>query len=1380
MKEEISELRTAIRRLRPHLLLNNNEEEQSSFSNNTNHYTNAGAEEGNNSIIEDDNTNTDSTSVINELQLESITELVNLLSTFIFNLDCYWNNSSTANDDEDGSDKDGIENRASVVLPNSISGGIIQEPQTIYNNEAKSLIREVYTLLYSTTTSSSSTTSNNNNNIQQSTKIYTIIITSILELLVTVQHSYMRHLLLDYLPHFVALSCTYTAGGYSRSLSRSFSSTNEERSNVGPSWLQDDQITKQDDIPNQSSTTVNNKSHNITKNKSTNNSNITNQIIQVFESLISTDVTTLIPFLSTLSILFDNDTADNNVGGSQSSGDVATNDRDETDDTLSGSSARTKVLQICTSSLSTLSINDIPSLLHILFTLVCTGSEGRLVMKIVRDELSTIVTSDDEERDNDLVYYIGNVIITSILSSNFTQSSSTTHLANGYISTISKSLSSDKSSDNTALTVLDVIILTGLYNEYTTDVEGIINDIIMKQQSLNNQGEEQQKSNESFLDLLDTLISSWLPSNGEKMNSSSSDRRRSRDGERQHTDSILYEPLASSLISILLYIIMLTSSQSEFNDEQSSSSTGLLGGILPYHNTAAGVTFQQQSCTNHNSEATATNVQCCRILSKLYIAVDIQRKQQIINSLLSMITGSFVCSSTTTQSLSLVESSSSKKRRKKTSNTTRERDERQHHHRSILLNASRAATRTLLLISNSDVTDLLQMKGIVMDRLLLLASMSVSNSKASVEGEGGEEEVYYHLFDMNCSLLISLLQQDTQTSGDSNNGSSSELLILCQKFLFSANYMSSSSTSSNSNSSYQHRVICGIILACRLLRSKLIPTGERGSIWNWIITVISPSMKESITIPLEALDPLIAQWGLMFLKFASSIIIPSSNNELMDYPEISNLVETQPVCGESDVFNQVNTMLAKAAIIQMEDDLKIPLTLQVNEEVSTTLQCSITELGFSVNVKGGDVISKPCSTFLAFAETSAHDPLRKKKKKPPTTTSATSMVVCAPYFLNGAQTTPKQHSSCNNNPFLNIDLVAGYVYTLIDRYLELGTLKSGSWNPRGWLLAKVQLPICLSESVMEILGMKKNYSLEVDCCDEDSTTFQRRWKLLFTDELKSKATTVQNLVEFVNCIIISISVSCAVLKHSYQHFQKEEVQLKLTNNNDNKSSTTPSNPDTSSSDEAKKLQRRKKKQLEALRKLLQFQVNKIHTMQRIVKNIYIALNGLHAEVCKMNAAARTQQKKLAQHPKKEIVSMSQSNQSSIDNTTPQHATYERKRIPLSELKSNVNSIERFLSSDINTIDNCILWSCIEDEADDKILLDSLKSNSETSSSSSSRIIHLRMHILQYLQHNIIQLNNTTVKLLGRYSDDISLSGIARVFQMTISLSPYLDDNKVRK
>ena len=71
-----------------------------------------------------------------------------------------------------------------------------------------------------------------------------IIITSILELLVTVQHSYMRHLLLDYLPHFVALSCTSSVGGDKGVGSRSLSSMKDGGDNVGPSWLQNDQISK--------------------------------------------------------------------------------------------------------------------------------------------------------------------------------------------------------------------------------------------------------------------------------------------------------------------------------------------------------------------------------------------------------------------------------------------------------------------------------------------------------------------------------------------------------------------------------------------------------------------------------------------------------------------------------------------------------------------------------------------------------------------------------------------------------------------------------------------------------------------------------------------------------------------------------------------------------------------------------------------------------------------------------------------------------------------------------------------------------------------------------------------------------------------------------
>jgi len=72
--------------------------------------------------------------------------------------------------------------------------------------------------------------------------------------------------------------------------------------------------------------------------------------------------------------------------------------------------------------------------------------------------------------------------------------------------------------------------------------------------------------------------------------------------------------------------------------------------------------------------------------------------------------------------------------------------------------------------------------------------------------------------------------------------------------------------------------------------------------------------------------------------------------------------------------------------------------------------------------------------------------------------------------------------------------------------------------------------------------------------------------------------------------------------------------------------------------EAAKLHRRKKKQLEALRKLLQFQVNKIYTMQRICKHIYVALVGLHAEVCKLNAT-RTNWR-TEKYPKKDSLSKS--------------------------------------------------------------------------------------------------------------------------------------------
>jgi len=193
----------------------------------------------------------------------------------------------------------------------------------------------------------------------------------------------------------------------------------------------------------------------------------------------------------------------------------------------------------------------------------------------------------------------------------------------------------------------------------------------------------------------------------------------------------------------------------------------------------------------------------------------------------------------------------------------------------ILFEAARAACRTLLLISNNHASDISQIKGVVIDRLLLLASMTDSTSGSTDDNnkEGGSA-VLYHLFDMNCAIIISLLHDTHQENfGEdevetahhatiaTDGSGSSELLILCQKLLFSANF--TSTTASNGSNSYQHRAVCGLILASRLLRCKLIPNGERGSIWSWVMTVISPS--STAAAPLEALDPEIARWGLAFL-----------------------------------------------------------------------------------------------------------------------------------------------------------------------------------------------------------------------------------------------------------------------------------------------------------------------------------------------------------------------------------------------------------------------------------------------------------------------------------------------------------------------------------
>lgn len=119
----------------------------------------------------------------------------------------------------------------------------------------------------------------------------------------------------------------------------------------------------------------------------------------------------------------------------------------------------------------------------------------------------------------------------------------------------------------------------------------------------------------------------------------------------------------------------------------------------------------------------------------------------------------------------------------------------------------------------------------------------------------------------------------------------------------------------------------------------------------------------------------------------------------------------------------------------------------------------------------------------------------------------------------------------------------------------------------------------------------------------------------------------------------------------------------------------------------------------------------------------------------------------------------------------------------------------FLTSESNTISNSILWSCLDDDVDDAILLkhsgnpEPHENAEEDISSRASRILFLRRSVLRCLQNNIIQLENKNYSLRVMphreskcyHSGSLSLRGISRVFGMTISLSNLLNfANEVRR
>lgn len=112
--------------------------------------------------------------------------------------------------------------------------------------------------------------------------------------------------------------------------------------------------------------------------------------------------------------------------------------------------------------------------------------------------------------------------------------------------------------------------------------------------------------------------------------------------------------------------------------------------------------------------------------------------------------------------------------------------------------------------------------------------------------------------------------------------------------------------------------------------------------------------------------------------------------------------------------------------------------------------------------------------------------------------------------------------------------------------------------------------------------------------------------------------------------------------------------------------------------------------------------------------------------------------------------------------------HQKKKIPLQEVKTVVDSFKAFLSSRDIKIGGSVLWSCLDDEVDDGILRQHYGCKKVSENSTVLRILRQRKNLLQSLQH-IIQHSSNQESLL--------LPGIARVFRMTIFLTPRLSDTR---
>ena len=166
------------------------------------------------------------------------------------------------------------------------------EPQTEWNTEAKANIREGYGLLHHVSTRKTCC-HHGDNVMKQQEELKCLTRTSIIQLLSSVTTTACRHFLLGFLPHFIPLSMNANHA------------IDDDVIWSPPRWLQ-----REDDYGNNlrrgfhSLNVGENTSSDATIQSSSVEATL-QQFLETFESLIQTDPSTLAPFLSTMSLLFD-------------------------------------------------------------------------------------------------------------------------------------------------------------------------------------------------------------------------------------------------------------------------------------------------------------------------------------------------------------------------------------------------------------------------------------------------------------------------------------------------------------------------------------------------------------------------------------------------------------------------------------------------------------------------------------------------------------------------------------------------------------------------------------------------------------------------------------------------------------------------------------------------------------------------------------------------------------------------------------------------------------------------------------------------------------------------------------------------------------------